>query len=79
MAIAKVTRMRELELLPKKLREIPNLQEMNFKYEIPEWEKIQTKDQSMPAEHNDNLIYEMIDFLASETIVPLSNDLLKYV
>ena len=44
MAIAKVQRMRETELLPKKTKIIPNLGEINWKYEIPDWPNTVTKD-----------------------------------
>ena len=44
MAIAKVQQMRESDLLPKKTKIIPNLAEINFKYEIPDWPNTVTKD-----------------------------------
>ena len=44
MGIAKVQKMRESNLLPKKMKEIPNLAEIDWKYEIPDWPNTSTKD-----------------------------------
>ena len=68
-AIAKVQRMRELELLPRKVREIPNLNEINFKLERPNWANIATKDQSMDSKDNDKLFFEVIEFMLSYNII----------
>jgi len=76
MGIAKVQTMRSKELLPKKLREIPNLNEIDWKYEIPDWPNTATKDQSMPSEHNDTLILQTIDFLLDKNLTKSANDLL---
>jgi len=79
MAIAKVQKMRESDLLPKKTKIIPNLAEINWKYEIPDWPNTVTKDQTMPAQNNDLLIFEVIEFLNNQEVVSLSNELLKYI
>lgn len=71
--------MRESELLPKKTKIIPNLAEINWKYEIPDWPNTVTKDQTMPAAENDKLIFEIIEFLLNKEMVSTSNDLLKYI
>ena len=59
----------ESDLLPKKTKIIPNLAEINWKYEVPDWPNTVTKDQTMPASHNDKLIFEMINFLLSSEMV----------
>ena len=79
MGIAKVQRMRQLELLPKKLKVIPNLNEINFKYEIPDWPNTATKDQTMPADNNDQLMFEIMNFMLERNITVVSWELLKYV
>jgi hypothetical protein len=71
--------MRECELLPKKTKMIPNLAEINWKYEVPDWPNTVTKDQTMPPQANDKLIYEMINFLLSSEMIQTSTELLKYI
>lgn len=71
--------MRESELLPKKTKIIPNLAEINWKYENTDWSITQTKDQTMPSQANDKLIFDMINFLLSSEMVRTSNELLKYI
>ena len=78
-AIAKVQRMRELELLPRRVREIPNLNEINFKLERPNWNNITTKDQNMDSKENDKLFFEVIDFLLKNHLIKVANSLLKYI
>jgi len=36
--------MRDTDLLPKKTKIIPNLSEISWKYEIPDWPNTVTKD-----------------------------------
>lgn len=78
-AIAKVQRMRELELLPRKVREIPNLNEINFKLERPNWANIATKDQTMDSKENDKLFFEVIEFMLTHYITSVADSLLKYI
>jgi tetratricopeptide (TPR) repeat protein len=78
-AIAKVQRMRELEILPRKVREIPNLDEINFKLERPNWNNITTKDQGMDSKENDKLFFEVIEFMLKHNLTAVASKLLKYI
>jgi tetratricopeptide (TPR) repeat protein len=78
-AIAKVQRMRELELLPRKVRQIPNLNEINFKLERPNWDIIATKDQNMDSKENDKLFFEVISFMLKFNLTKIAASLLKYI
>ena len=60
--------MRELELLPRKVRVIPNLNEINFKLERPNWDTIVTKDQNMDSKENDKLFFEVISFMLKHNL-----------
>ncbi|CAI2380126.1 unnamed protein product [Moneuplotes crassus] len=78
-AIAKVQRMRELDIIPKKIKEIPNLNEINFKLERPNWDTIVTKDQSMEAKDNDKLFFEVIEFMLKHHLTKIADSLLQYI
>ena len=78
-AIAKVERMRELEIIPKKIKQIPNLNEINFKLERPNWENIATKDQNMEGKENDKLFFEVIEFMLKYHLTKIASNLLKYI
>lgn len=71
--------MRELEILPRKIREIPNLNEINFKLERPNWDAIATKDQNMDSKDNDKLFFEVIEFMLRHKLIKVANNLLKYI
>jgi tetratricopeptide (TPR) repeat protein len=78
-AIAKVQRMRELEIIPKKIKEIPNLNEINYKLERPNWGSIVTKDQNMDAKENDKLFSDVIEFMLGHNLTKVAANLLKYI
>ena len=78
-AIAKVQRMRELELLPRKVRHIPNLSEIVFKLERPNWDTTTTKDQGMDSKENDKLFFEVVDFTLQHNLTKIASSLLKYI
>lgn len=71
--------MRELELLPRRVREIPNLNEINFKLERPNWNNITTKDQGMDSKENDKLFFEAIEFMLKHNLTAVASKLLKYI
>jgi hypothetical protein len=78
-AIAKVQRMRDLGHLPRKIREIPNLNEINFKLERPNWNNIVTKDQNMDGKENDKLFFEVIQYMLDLNLTNVADNLLKYI
>lgn len=71
--------MRELELLPRKVREIPNLNEINFKLERPNWDNIATKDQTMDSKENDKLFFEVVEFMLKHNLPGIADRVLKYI
>lgn len=81
LAIAKVQRMRDLNLLAPK-NQIPKnfrTQGYELKVEIIDFKNVNTKDQQLSADHSDNLFFEFIDFLLENMIYNLADSALRYV
>ncbi len=80
-AIAKVKRMRDLQLLPPKSSIPKNLRTTPFelKVEIIDFKTVNTKDQQLPPEHSDTLYLEFVDFILENMIFDLADQALSYV
>ncbi len=75
MAIAKVKRMRDLNLLPPKNMLPKNFrtQQYELKVEIIDFKNVNTKDQQLSSEHADTMFFEFIDFLLDNMIYDLAD------
>lgn len=64
-AIAKVKRMRDLQVLPPKSSIPKNFrtEQMEYKVEIVDWQKQKTSDESLSAKESDIMFFDLIDFL----------------
>ena len=81
LAIAKVRRMRDLNLLPPKNMLPKNFRttQMEMKLEIIDFKQVNTKDQQLSADNADNLYLEFIDLLLDNLVFDLADSLLQYV
>jgi hypothetical protein len=81
LAIAKVRRMRDLNLLPPKNMLPKNFRttQMEMKLEIIDFKQVNTKDQQLSADNADNLYLEFIDLLLENCVYNLADSLLEYV
>jgi len=77
-AIAKVRRMRDLNLLPPKNMLPKNFRttQTEMKVEIIDFKQVNTIDQKLSADNADNLYLEFIDFLLENMIFDLADSLL---
>lgn len=78
LAIAKVRRMRDLNLLPPKNMLPKNFRttQTEMKVEIIDFKQVNTIDQKLSADNADNLYLEFIDFLLENMIFDLADSLL---
>jgi hypothetical protein len=81
LAISKVKRMRELNLMPPKNNIPKNFRTsaLEIKLEIIDFKAVNTKDQQLSADHEDNLYFEFIDFLLDNMLYDLADSCLLYV
>lgn len=80
-AIAKVKRMRDLQLIPPKSSIPKNLRTSPYelKVEIIDFKTVNTKDQQLPPEHSDSLYLEFVDFLLENLLFNLADQALKNI
>jgi hypothetical protein len=80
-AIAKVKRMRDLNLLPPKSSVPKNFrtQPLDLKVEIIDFKQVNTKDQQLSPDNSDLLYFEFIDFLLDNMVYDLADSSLEYI
>ena len=80
-AIAKVKRLRDLGQMPPK-SSIPHnfrTEAMEFKVEIPDYQKIKTVDDNLASKDSDLLFFELIDFLLANNVFGTAEIALAYI
>lgn len=80
-AIAKVQRMRDLQVLPIKSSIPKNFrtESIEFKLEIPDWQTIKTADESLSAKESDSLFFDLIDYLLKCNVYGTADVALSYI
>lgn len=80
-AIAKVQRMRDLQLLAPKSNMPKNYrtESFEFKVAIPDWQKNKTADESLSAKDSDLLFFDLIDFLLQNHVYGTTDVALSYI
>jgi tetratricopeptide (TPR) repeat protein len=80
-AIAKVTRMRALSLLPPKSSIPKNFrtEAIEFKVEIVDYKRVKTVDEQLTGKDCDLLYFELIDFLLERTVFGVADMALDFI
>jgi hypothetical protein len=80
-AIAKVKKMRDLNLLPPKSNIPKNFrqQNINLKVEIIDFSHVNTRDQQLSDDHNDSMMFDLISFLMSNNLFEAAHLCLEFV
>lgn len=79
--IARVKRMRDLQVLPPKSTIPKNFrtETVDFKVEIVDYAKLKTQDENLTAKESDLMFFELIDFLIERQIYGTSQIALDYI
>ena len=80
-AIAKVTKMRALNLLPPKSSIPKNFrtEALEYKVEIIDYKKVKSVDEQLSAKDCDTLLFDLIDFLLGRTVFGVADMALNLI